>query len=72
MWRVNRTGEDFYIGRVGVTPFEIPHDAREPVGYALCCDGAKLCVATDLGCVKETGCANWSRPTPCCWNPTTM
>ncbi|MGI6173285.1 MAG: MBL fold metallo-hydrolase [Christensenellales bacterium] len=52
--RVIRAGEDFYIDRVGVLPFEIPHDAAEPVGYALASGGAKLCVATDLGCVRDS------------------
>lgn len=52
--RVLTAGQDFYIGDVNVTPFEIPHDAAEPVGYAFFCGGCKLAVATDVGQVKES------------------
>lgn len=44
-----RAGEDFWLGDIGVSPFSIPHDAADPVGYRLY--GGKLSVstATDLG-----------------------
>ena len=48
------TGEDFYIGRINVHPFPIPHDAKEPVGYAFECRGLRCAVATDLGHLSET------------------
>ena len=42
--------EPFSIGEIEVTPFPVPHDAREPVQY-LFSDGAKkLGVLTDTGC----------------------
>lgn len=41
--------EDFYIGDLAVSPFPIPHDAADPVGFALMHRGKKICVATDLG-----------------------
>ena len=41
--------EDFYIDRVNVSPFSIPHDAAQPTGYALSCGGKKVSVMTDLG-----------------------
>lgn len=47
--------QDFFIGSINVTPFSTPHDANQPVGFAFEVFGAKLAVATDLGCVKE----NW-------------
>ncbi len=47
--RVFTTGLDFYIGEIAVHSFPIPHDAAEPVGYALYAKGRKLCIATDVG-----------------------
>ena len=41
--------EDFYIDRVNVLPFSIPHDAAQPTGFALSCGGRKVSVLTDLG-----------------------
>lgn len=52
--RVFQPGEDFYIGSIDVTPFPIPHDAAQPVGYTFETGGAKLALATDLGCVRES------------------
>ena len=51
--RVIAPGQDFYIGRVNVMPFEIPHDAAEPVGYSFSLNGMKCAVATDIGCIKD-------------------
>jgi len=34
---------------LSVAPFPLPHDAAEPVGLRLSCDGESLGVATDLG-----------------------
>jgi phosphoribosyl 1,2-cyclic phosphodiesterase len=39
----------FLIGDIEVTPFSIPHDANEPVGYSFCVAGRKVTVATDIG-----------------------
>jgi phosphoribosyl 1,2-cyclic phosphodiesterase len=47
--RVFGAGEDFYIRDLGIVPFAIPHDAAEPVGFALLHAGRKVCIATDLG-----------------------
>ncbi len=46
-------GQDFFMGSIDVTPFPIPHDAAEPVGYTFEADGAKLAIATDLGCIRD-------------------
>ena len=47
--RIFDTGKEFYIEDIAVRPFATPHDAAEPVGYALHTGGKKACVATDLG-----------------------
>ena len=46
--------QDFFVGSIDVTPFSTPHDANESVGYTFEADGAKLAVATDLGCIKDS------------------
>lgn len=45
--------QDFYVGDLAVSPFSIPHDAADPVGFALYHAGRKLCVATDLGHISH-------------------
>ena len=42
-------GEDFEIGNFKVSSFEIPHDAVDPCGFNVFCDGKKLSIATDVG-----------------------
>jgi phosphoribosyl 1,2-cyclic phosphodiesterase len=42
-------GKSFQIGDIAVTPFTIPHDAADPVGFTFRADGLKLGMATDLG-----------------------
>jgi phosphoribosyl 1,2-cyclic phosphodiesterase len=44
-----RAGEVFTIGDVTVSPFTIPHDAADPVGFVFTAEGVRLAVATDLG-----------------------
>lgn len=44
-------GHGFDIGSLTVHPFSISHDADDPAGFTITCDGAKLGVATDLGMV---------------------
>ena len=45
--------EAFMLNGLQVEPFNIPHDAAEPVGYRLC--GSKRCtLATDLGFVTSS------------------
>src|SRR5499427_2239698 len=43
------SGRAFQIGDVKVTPFTIPHDAVDPVGFTFCSEGIKVAVCTDLG-----------------------
>ncbi len=44
-----RAGSGFRIGNIAVTPFTIPHDAADPVGFVFEADGARIAIATDLG-----------------------
>ncbi len=46
-------GVDFCVGRINVMPFDIPHDAAQPVGYALSQGALKVAVATDIGCLSD-------------------
>ncbi len=43
------SGKSFQIGDIAVTPFTIPHDAIDPVGFTFCADGIKVGICTDLG-----------------------
>ena len=44
-----RGGEPFAVGAIRVEPFTVPHDAREPVQFALGDGARRLGVLTDLG-----------------------
>ena len=44
-----RAGNKFCIGDIEVTPFTIPHDAADPVGFVFEAEGIRIGLATDLG-----------------------
>lgn len=44
-------GRSFAIGDIGVSPFTIPHDAADPVGFVFSAEGVRMAFATDLGYV---------------------
>lgn len=44
-----RSGCQFSIGDIEVTPFTIPHDAADPCGFVFSSEGVRMAVATDLG-----------------------
>lgn len=44
-----RAGISFDIGDITVTPFTIPHDAADPVGFVIQAEGMRIVIATDLG-----------------------
>jgi phosphoribosyl 1,2-cyclic phosphodiesterase len=44
-----RSGHRFLVGDIEVTPFTIPHDAADPVGFTFRAEGVKIGIATDLG-----------------------
>ena len=53
LFREIRPDEDFYIRRMNILPFSIPHDAVNPVGYSLFFSGVRATTATDLGHMTE-------------------
>lgn len=44
-------GRAFQIGDISVSPFTIPHDATDPVGFVFQAEGVRMALATDLGYV---------------------
>ena len=48
-----RAGERFTIGDIEISPFSVPHDAADPVGYAFRTNDTKLAIVTDLGYLPE-------------------
>jgi len=49
-------GRSFQIADITVTPFTIPHDAADPVGFTFRTEGAKIAIATDLGYMPASVC----------------
>ncbi len=43
------SGRHLQIGDIAITPFTIPHDAEDPVGFTFRAEGVKVAFATDLG-----------------------
>jgi phosphoribosyl 1,2-cyclic phosphodiesterase len=52
-WRVFETGAAFEVGSVGVQSFAVPHDAMDPVGFAIVAGGRRIGFLTDLGHVTK-------------------
>ena len=42
-------GSTFNIGNLTIHPFSISHDARDPSGFTIGCNGTRVAIATDLG-----------------------
>lgn len=40
---------EFEIGTIAITPFAIPHDANQPVGFTFISENEKYSLATDIG-----------------------
>ena len=51
--RVFETDEEFFLDKVSVRPFAIPHDAREPVGFVISASPLSCAVATDIGHISD-------------------
>lgn len=47
------SGTGFCVGDIAVTPFTIPHDAADPVGFVFQAEGVRIGLATDLGYMPE-------------------
>jgi phosphoribosyl 1,2-cyclic phosphodiesterase len=54
-------GKMFQVGDVVVTPFTIPHDAADPVGFTFRAEGMKIGFATDLGYMPPSVCDHLRR-----------
>lgn len=44
-----QSGHRFHVGDIEITPFTIPHDAVDPVGFTFRAEGIKVGFVTDLG-----------------------
>ena len=49
-------GRSFQVADITVTPFTIPHDAADPVGFTFRAEGAKVAVVIDLGYMPASVC----------------
>ena len=58
MMREIEAGKDFWLGDIGISPFSIPHDAADPVGFRLWGGELSVSTATDLGVFSEDVYAN--------------
>jgi hypothetical protein len=47
-----QAGEPFSIGDINLSPFTIPHDAADPVGFVFSSEGVRMGFATDLGYIS--------------------
>ncbi|MBO7120482.1 MAG: MBL fold metallo-hydrolase [Bacteroidaceae bacterium] len=47
-------GKTVEIGNFHITPFDVPHDSRDCVGYVVEADGVRFCLITDIGHVTDT------------------
>lgn len=45
--------QSYDIGPFQITPFVLPHDSTENVGYRIKCDGETLCIMTDVGAITD-------------------
>lgn len=48
-----RAGQRFVVGDIEVSPFAIPHDAVDPLGFTFRTNAAKVAIVTDLGYLPE-------------------
>ncbi len=51
VWKVFSTGSPFQVGDLTIEPFSVPHDAYDPVGFIIGCEGRRVGVVTDMGMV---------------------
>jgi len=50
-WNIFSTGATFQIGDLAISPFTVPHDAYDPVGFVIEQGGTHVGVVTDMGMV---------------------
>lgn len=51
--RIIQKGETTIVRDFQITPFEIPHDGTDNVGYSIQCEGVNFCFITDIGHITE-------------------
>lgn len=45
--------DDFNIGSIKISCFEVPHDALKTIGFSFYCDGNKVSLVTDVGEIND-------------------
>lgn len=50
-WQIFSTGAPFQVGDLTISPFTVPHDAYDPVGFVISHGQIKAGVVTDMGMV---------------------
>lgn len=48
-WKIFTNGQAFEIGALRITPFSVPHDAYDPVGFLVEYGNCRIGIATDIG-----------------------
>jgi phosphoribosyl 1,2-cyclic phosphodiesterase len=51
------SGRRFQVGEIEVTPFTIPHDAADPVGFTFRAEGVKVCPGQRARSIARLRCA---------------
>ncbi len=51
--RILECGQPIELGCFRVTPFSVPHDSSDNVGYKIECEGITFCLITDAGIVTD-------------------
>lgn len=46
-------GQSFNVGDFSITPFNVPHDSSDNVGYLIEADGVVFCLLTDVGTITD-------------------
>jgi phosphoribosyl 1,2-cyclic phosphodiesterase len=52
--RIIQKGEATIVRDLHITPFEIPHDGSDNVGYSIQCEDTNFCFITDIGHITDT------------------
>lgn len=52
--RIIQKGEETIVRDLHITPFEIPHDGSDNVGYSIWCGNINFCFITDIGHITDT------------------
>ena len=46
-------GKEYVLGDFKVTPFAVPHDSTDCIGFKIEAEGVVFCIMTDVGCVTD-------------------